>query len=71
VLEACATALELHNGELDASWDSLRKVGNLSSASVLVVLEDVMRHRRPEPGTMGLIAAMGPGFCSELLLLQW
>jgi len=71
VLEASATALGLHNGQLDASWDCLRKVGNLSSASVLVVLEDVIKHRRPEPGAMGLLAAMGPGFCSELLLLQW
>ena len=71
VLDATAAALGLHNGELDASWDCLRKVGNLSSASVLVVLEDVMKNRRPEPGTLGLLAAMGPGFCSELLLLQW
>jgi alkylresorcinol/alkylpyrone synthase len=71
VLEASADALGLHNGELDASWACLRKVGNLSSASVLVVLEDVMEHRRPELGTLGLLAAMGPGFCSELLLLQW
>lgn len=71
VLEATAAALALHNGQLDASWDCLRKVGNLSSASVLVVLEDVMRNRRPEPGTLGLLAAMGPGFCSELVLLRW
>jgi alkylresorcinol/alkylpyrone synthase len=71
VLEATAAALDLHNGQLDASWDCLRKVGNLSSASVLVVLEDVMRNRRPEPGTLGMLAAMGPGFCSELVLLQW
>ena len=71
VLDASADALGLHNGELDASWDCLRKVGNLSSASVLCVLEDVMKNRRPAPGTLGLLAAMGPGFCSELLLLQW
>jgi alkylresorcinol/alkylpyrone synthase len=71
VLEATAAALDLHNGQLDASWDCLKKVGNLSSASVLVVLEDVMKNRRPEPGTLGILAAMGPGFCSELLLLQW
>jgi alkylresorcinol/alkylpyrone synthase len=71
VLEASADALGLKNGELDASWDCLRKVGNLSSASVLCVLEDVMKNRRPEPGTLGLLAAMGPGFCSELLLLRW
>jgi alkylresorcinol/alkylpyrone synthase len=71
VLDAAADSLGLHNGELDASWDCLRKVGNLSSASVLCVLEDVMKNRRPEPGTLGLLAAMGPGFCSELLLLRW
>jgi alkylresorcinol/alkylpyrone synthase len=71
VLEATADALDLHDGQLDASWDCLKKVGNLSSSSVLVVLEDVMRNRRPEPGTMGILAAMGPGFCSELLLLRW
>jgi alkylresorcinol/alkylpyrone synthase len=71
VLEATAAALDLHNGQLDASWDCLKRVGNLSSASVLVVLEDVMRNRRPEPGTLGLLAAMGPGFCSELVLLEW
>ena len=71
ILEASADALGLKNGELDASWECLRKVGNLSSASVLVVLEDVMKNRRPEPGSLGLLAAMGPGFCSELLLLQW
>jgi len=71
VLEATAAALDLHNGQLDASWDCLKKVGNLSSASVLVVLEDVMRNRRPEAGTLGLLAAMGPGFCSELVLLKW
>jgi alkylresorcinol/alkylpyrone synthase len=71
ILEATADALDLHNGELDASWECLKRVGNLSSASVLVVLEDVMRSRRPEPGTIGILAAMGPGFCSELVLLKW
>ena len=71
ILEATSDALGLKNGQLDASWHCLRRVGNLSSASVLVVLEDVMRNRRPDPGTVGLLAAMGPGFCSELVLLQW
>ncbi|HEV2398400.1 MAG TPA: 3-oxoacyl-[acyl-carrier-protein] synthase III C-terminal domain-containing protein [Candidatus Sulfotelmatobacter sp.] len=71
VLEATADALDLHDGQLDASWECLKRVGNLSSASVLVVLEDVMQNRRPEPGTLGILAAMGPGFCSELVLLKW
>jgi alkylresorcinol/alkylpyrone synthase len=71
VLEATQAALGLEDGQLDASWHCLRKTGNLSSASVLLVLEEVMKSRRPEPGTLGLLAAMGPGFCSELVLLQW
>lgn len=71
VLEATADALDLHDGQLEASWNCLKRVGNLSSASVLVVLEDVMRDRRPEAGTWGILAAMGPGFCSELVLLKW
>lgn len=71
VIEAMAEALELHDGELQPTWDCLRKTGNLSSASVLVVLEEVMAHRRPAPGTWGVLAAMGPGFCSEVLLLRW
>jgi alkylresorcinol/alkylpyrone synthase len=71
VLEAMADALQLPAGALDASWESLRKVGNLSSASVLLVLEDFMNARRPAPDSYGLLAAMGPGFCSELVLLRW
>jgi alkylresorcinol/alkylpyrone synthase len=71
VLEATAEALGLPDDALDASWDCLRKTGNLSSASVLLVLEEVMTRRRPSPGTYSLLAAMGPGFCSELVLLRW
>jgi len=71
VLEATAEALELPDSALEVSWECLRRVGNLSSASVLVVLEEVMMRRRPAPGTLGLLAAMGPGFCSELVLLRW
>lgn len=71
VLEATEAALELPAGALAASWECLRRTGNLSSASVLFVLEEVMNHRRPPRGTWGILAAMGPGFCSELLLLKW
>jgi alkylresorcinol/alkylpyrone synthase len=71
VLEATASALDLTEKDLEASWECLRKVGNISSTSVLLVLEDVFRHRRPEPGALSILAAMGPGFCSELLLLRW
>jgi alkylresorcinol/alkylpyrone synthase len=71
VLEAVQAALELPDGALDASWESLRSAGNLSSASVLVVLEDFLAHRRGEPGSYAVLSAMGPGFCSEAVLLRW
>jgi alkylresorcinol/alkylpyrone synthase len=71
VLEATEQALEVPKGALDASWACLRRTGNLSSASVLFVLEEVMQHQRPERGTWSILAAMGPGFCSEVVLLRW
>jgi alkylresorcinol/alkylpyrone synthase len=71
VLEAIEDALSLSDRELAVSWECLRRFGNVSSASVLLVLEEVIMHQKPEPGTFGLVMAMGPGFCSELLLLRW
>jgi len=70
VLQAMQQALGLSDADLEASWRSLREVGNLSSASVLMVLEDAMS-RPPAKGSHGLVVAMGPGFCAELVLLQW
>ncbi|MEV0592810.1 type III polyketide synthase [Nonomuraea cavernae] len=71
VLEAVAETLALPAGALDLTWRSLAANGNLSSASVLDVLGDTLALRPPEPGTYGLLVAMGPGFCSELVLLRW
>lgn len=71
VLEAMATCLELPPDALELTWTSLREVGNLSSTSVLLVLRETMAARRPSPGSWGVLLAMGPGFCSELVLLRW
>ena len=71
VLEAMEEALEVPREALSVTWQSLREIGNLSSASVLMVLEETMAHHRPEPGSFGLLLALGPGFCSELVLLEW
>ncbi len=71
VLEAFASALELPAGALDRSWRSLREVGNLSSASVLFVLGELLESGEAAPGDYGLLLAMGPGFCAELVLLRW
>jgi alkylresorcinol/alkylpyrone synthase len=71
VLRATEEALGIPESAIAASWETLRRTGNLSSASVLLVLEEVMNRRRPAPGTWSILAAMGPGFCAELVLLQW
>ncbi|MFI8812036.1 MULTISPECIES: type III polyketide synthase [unclassified Streptomyces] len=71
VLEAVSEALALPENALDVTRRSLADVGNLSSSSVLHVLRDTLAERRPEPGTPGLLMAMGPGFCCELVLLRW
>lgn len=70
VLEAMEEALELPDGALEGAWRTLREVGNLSSTSVLLVLQEVLASP-PAPGSWGLLSAMGPGFCSELVLLRW
>jgi alkylresorcinol/alkylpyrone synthase len=71
VLEAIEDVLELPASALDLTWRSLSAVGNLSSASVLHVLRDTLAERRPPAGTAGLMLAMGPGLCCELVLLRW
>jgi len=71
VLRAIEKALELPCNALERSWRSLREIGNLSSASVLFVLADQLAAEQAKPGDYGLLVAMGPGFCSELLLLKW
>jgi len=70
VLEALETALDVSRDALQVTWDSLARIGNLSSASVLNVLADTLATRPPRPGSYGLMLAMGPGFCSELVLLR-
>ena len=71
VLEAIAAALDLPSGALDRSWRLLAATGNLSSASVLFVLRDLLDAHAARPGDYGLMLAMGPGFCAELALLRW
>jgi alkylresorcinol/alkylpyrone synthase len=70
VIEALEAALEVPREAVQLTWDSLARVGNLSSVSVLHVLEDTLRERPPVPGSHGLLLAMGPGFCSEVVLLR-
>ena len=69
VIEAILESLSLPLDALDLTWQSLAAVGNMSSSSVLHVLRDTIAEK--PPAGPGVMMAMGPGFCSELVLLQW
>ncbi len=70
VIEAVEQVLDLPATALDRTRESLRENGNLSSVSVLDVLRANLAEP-PEPGSLAMMMAMGPGFCSELVLLRW
>ena len=71
VIEALEEGLDLDETALWRSREVLREVGNVSSVSVLLILDAVLRDEPPSPGTYGLMLAMGPGFVAELVLLRW
>jgi alkylresorcinol/alkylpyrone synthase len=70
VLEAMRDSLGIDDAAVETSWRMLAEQGNLSSASVLMVLREVLQ-REPARGSRGMMMAMGPGFCSELVLLEF
>jgi alkylresorcinol/alkylpyrone synthase len=70
IIDAINASLGLPPEALELTWRSLGEIGNLSSASVLHVLRDTLA-KPPPSESAGLMIAMGPGFCSELVLLRW
>lgn len=71
VLEAVARGLALSEHDVRHAWNSLAEQGNLSSTSVLLVLAAELEEPPAEPGGLALVLAMGPAFCSEVVLAQW
>ena len=71
VLAAYQRGLKLTSEDLGSSRHVLRQFGNLSSASVLFALDETIKSKKPKPGDLGFLAAMGPGFAAEMLLLKW
>jgi alkylresorcinol/alkylpyrone synthase len=69
VLAAMCDGLDLSEKDVAHAWTALREQGNLSSASVLMVLHEFMA-TPPQRGALGVMLAMGPAFCSEVLLLE-
>lgn len=70
VLSAYEKSLGLTADKTDISRAVLAKYGNMSSPTVLYVLKDFME-KKPRQGEEGLLTALGPGFSSEMLWLEW
>lgn len=71
VIEAYHRALQCENGALDICRDVLRRYGNMSAVTVLFVLEEHLRRYELGTGKLGLVSALGPGFCAENLLIKF
>lgn len=55
---------------IDDTKEVLKQYGNMSSATVLYVLERIMDNK-PQAGEKGLMLSFGPGFSAQRVLLQW
>jgi predicted naringenin-chalcone synthase len=66
-----AEQLGLSSEDLRPTEEVLAEHGNMSSVTVLFVLDRVLRCRRPAPGARGVLGAFGPGFCAEFALLEF
>lgn len=74
VITAVAQSLGISDEQLVLTWNSLVAKGNLSSASILHVLQDIFYDQSQPPpavGAYGLLISMGPGFATELVLVRW
>jgi alkylresorcinol/alkylpyrone synthase len=71
ILDAIEDQLQLTPAETSPSRHVFREYGNLSSATVLFVMQEWLARGRPASGAHGLLGAFGPGFSSELAVLQW
>lgn len=71
ILHYLEDELGLSRTDTGHSWHVLENFGNMSSASILFVLEHLLAEPPRRPGDFGLMAAFGPGFSAEMLLLEW
>ncbi len=71
ILSAVEEEFGLDEQLLQGSWDALAEIGNISSSTVLYILDKTLAAEQPPAGSYGLLLAMGPGFSQEAILLQW
>jgi alkylresorcinol/alkylpyrone synthase len=71
IVDFIEQALELDNDELQYSRSILREYGNMSSATLLFVLERIILQAKPSAGDYGVLLGFGPGLTIEMGLIQW
>lgn len=70
VVDAYKESLGLNNGELQIAEAVLRDYGNMSAVTILYMLDEFLKADYKNPGALGLMTALGPGFSSESLLFK-
>ncbi|MET3113595.1 alkylresorcinol/alkylpyrone synthase [Pedobacter sp. CG_S7] len=70
IVEVVESLFGVHGKNIDDTKEVLRLYGNMSSATVLYVLERFM-DKKPNKGEKGLMLSFGPGFSAQRILLQW
>jgi alkylresorcinol/alkylpyrone synthase len=71
ILDAVERALELPGAALDAARSVLHDAGNMSSPTVLFVLDEEHRRRPPQDGELGVVSAFGAGFSAHAALVEY
>ena len=71
ILESIQSQLDLSPEQMAHSWQVLQDHGNCSSATVLLILEEVLRSGHARPGEWGVMMAFGPGLTLETALLRF
>src|SRR6267142_2207268 len=71
VIDRARALLDLSEEQVGHSRAILRRYGNMSSATILFVLEETLRAESPVPGDWALMIGLGPGFAAEGALLRW
>lgn len=71
ILDYVEESLDLSADKLQHSRSVLRNYGNMSSATLLFVLEETLRQENPQPGQYGLLIGFGAGLSLEFVLVQW
>lgn len=71
ILHHLQEELNLSDENISYSTKILNDYGNMSSATILFVLNELMKSKKPQKGDKAVMMAFGPGLTMESMLLEW